>query len=80
MPRETGKTTRIIDTAVQELFDKGEVTIWDHTSFSEHPQARMNTLEKTLKRISFEHPKVFKSLKVDRKKYMIKNTNHVKTS
>lgn len=51
--RRTGRTTRIVDAAIQELFTKGEVQIADHHHEGNHAMSlfilRMNTEHRGIK-------------------------------
>lgn len=56
--RAAGNTTRVIDNAVQILFDVGEVTIRDHFKTDDKRTARIvneGVFYKFLKRLEFEH-------------------------
>lgn len=55
MERMIGATTRLADEAIQELFNKGEVHIQDHYN---KQIAHEYLLDKVLKRLSFEHPRI----------------------
>lgn len=50
LSRQTGRTTRIVDAAIQELFEKGEVTIVDH-----HPSGSDHALRLLQNRLAREH-------------------------
>jgi hypothetical protein len=51
-PRRSGRTTRIVDQAIQELFKNGYVFCRDH-----YPSKQMTeyVFKKVLKRLDFEH-------------------------
>lgn len=51
--RRTGRSTRLIDKAIQDLFKKKEVVIKDHFDDSE---SNKQLFYKVLKRIDSEHP------------------------
>ena len=51
--RGTGKTTRIVDAAIQELFTTGSVTVVDHVTLTDDNRKR--TLERVCKRLDNEH-------------------------
>ncbi len=52
--RRRGKTTRLVDLYIQELFINGEVTISDHGSIEEDRRI----FQSVYHRIRYEHPKV----------------------
>lgn len=51
--RRTGKSTRLIDQYIQQLFELGTITVHDH---HESEVSHLLLKEKILKRLSFEHP------------------------
>jgi len=53
--RKTGRTTRLADIYIQELFNRGEIYVIDH-----HPtrQASKYLVDIILRRLEFEHPSV----------------------
>ena len=51
--RGSGRTTRLADQAIQDLFSKGEVTVKDHYPQDAATNCLLDTIEK---RLSFEHP------------------------
>lgn len=56
--RGTGRTTLIIDAAIQELFTKGEVVVEDHhfgESAQDHRNANKRTFDFLLRRLDIEH-------------------------
>lgn len=66
--RRSGRTTRIIDEAIQTLFREGEVTVRDHdTSFDKSHNA---VFHQVLNRMEAEHPYV--RLEFIRKSHCIK--------
>jgi len=50
--RCTGKTTRIVDAAIQELFNTGRVTIQDHVN---HRDSHNRTMQRVCRRHKSEH-------------------------
>lgn len=69
--RRTGRSTRRIDEAIQDLFTTGECRAWDH-----HPtrEASQFLMERVLQRLSIEHDLTVNngSLKVDKAKFIIR--------
>lgn len=53
--RRTGRSTRMIDEMVQQLFSKGEVIVSDHYYSPDNDQPTRNNLNTLLKRLYNEH-------------------------
>ena len=53
--RRSGRTTRIVDGAIQELFEKGEVVVKDHLSTLPPTQASKFVSDIIRKRLYMEH-------------------------
>ena len=51
--RRTGRTTRLADRYIQQLFKDGEITIVDHTDIDE---SSLNLLYIISQRLNREHP------------------------
>ena len=70
--RKTGKSTREIDDAVQELFMTGECIIIDH-----HGTRRASefTFRRLLRRLEFEHPHIISKLTIDENNFRIRIKN-----
>lgn len=62
MDRCTGKTTRAIDGAVQDLFHTGKCVVWDH---DKSRQASNILLDKVIQRLQNEHPHIMGKIEVD---------------
>ena len=62
MNRRTGRTTRTIDDAIQDLFHTGKCVLRDHHGTR---QADSYLLEKTVWRLQQEHPHIMKELSID---------------
>lgn len=58
--RGTGRTTRLVDQAIQDLFTKGVVLVKDH--FDDRQADRYLT-ERIKKRLDYEHPHVKYNIK-----------------
>lgn len=71
--RRIGNTTRLADFYIQVLFNRGEVQVQDHHSDYNSHRA---LLERILKRITTEHPRV--NLEVNRVKLTIKIVQNVR--
>lgn len=67
--RGTGRSTRQIDDAVQDLFMTGECVIIDHHGDRESSRF---TFDKLLKRLQFEHAGIMNTLEVDMIKCSVK--------
>ena len=53
--RCSGRTTRLIDGLIQELFKEGKIKVYDHWDAI---QSHEMVFKKILKRLSVEHPKI----------------------
>ena len=53
--RATGRTTRLIDEYVQELFERGEVILKDHHEGGKHSLANINISNRFKDRMRLEH-------------------------
>ena len=62
MNRRTGRTTRAIDGAIQDLFHTGKCVVWDHHGTR---QADSYLLEKVIQRLQHEHPHIMRELSID---------------
>lgn len=76
--RRSGRTTRIVDAAVQTLFERGEVTINDHhygdynnLDSNAHDKANKHAFKILLRRLDMEHGD-FSNFKIDHKKCVVK--------
>ena len=58
--RGTGRTTRLVDDAIQRLFNKEPVLVVDHFN---HPMANNYLLERIEGRLHNEHPRVMYEVK-----------------
>ena len=67
--RRSGRTTRIIDEAIQILFDKGEVVVKDHYDSRE---ATIDVIKKIHRRIEMEHPLIKDIIEIDPIKFIIR--------
>lgn len=70
--RATGKSTRLIDFYIQELFNKKEIFVIDHDKFGENKYANNDLLDKIMRRLHSEHYRITKYLTVNRGKNSIK--------
>jgi len=80
--RRSGRTTRIVDEAIQTLFTKGEVTICDHyygdkfqdrvESEASHRRANEFAFNILMRRLRLEHDLIFNKLKIIKDKFTIK--------
>ena len=62
MDRKTGRTTRAIDGAIQDLFHTGKCVVWDH---HKSRYASNLLLNKVLQRLQNEHPHIMNKIIVD---------------
>lgn len=62
MDRCTGRTTRAIDGAIQDLFHTGKCVVWDHYPTR---QASNILLDKVMQRLQNEHPHIMDKIEVD---------------
>ena len=62
MNRRTGRTTRTIDDAIQDLFHTGKCVLRDHYGTK---QADNYLLEKTVQRLQHEHPHIMREISID---------------
>lgn len=53
--RATGRTTRLVDAYVQELFNKKEVVLKDHHEGGENPMANVELAYRFKRRMQLEH-------------------------
>jgi hypothetical protein len=68
--RASGRTTRLVDEQIQELFTNGCVLVIDH--YPTREAARM-VFDKVLRRLDFEHSlRVGRGLEIDRSSFAIK--------
>lgn len=65
MNRRTGRTTRAIDGAIQDLFNTGKCVIWDHYKNGKNHSANQVVLDKTLVRLQNEHPHIMREISID---------------
>ena len=65
MGRHTGRTTRAIDGAIQDLFHTGKCVVWDHYENGKNSKANQMVLNKTLVRLQNEHPHIMDKIEVD---------------
>jgi len=67
-PRRSGRTTRLIDSSIQELFSRGYVICRDH-----YPTKKMAkyVFERVLKRVYAEHESITRDLKIDRNNFIL---------
>ena len=67
--RTTGRTTRIIDAAIQTLFEAGIVKIIDHDydfRVADHHNNR-SVMDRVLRRLKMEHPRIYNQIDIDSK-------------
>lgn len=69
MDRATGRTTRAIDGAVQDLFHTGKCVVWDHVNSR---KANNMLLDKVIQRLQNEHPHIMNKIIVDIKELSIR--------
>lgn len=67
--RATGNTTRLVDHAIQLLFEGKIIIVYDAWENGNHEQANKYLFERIIKRMNFEHSNV--NLKVDKKRLTI---------
>ena len=65
MNRKTGRTTRAIDGAIQDLFHTGKCVVWDHYENGKNNKANQMVLNKTLVRLQHEHPHIMCEISID---------------
>ncbi len=65
MNRRTGRTTRAIDGAIQDLFHTGKCVVWDHYENGKNSKANQMVLNKTLARLQNEHPLIMREISID---------------
>lgn len=65
MNRRTGRTTRAVDGAIQDLFNTGKCVVWDHYENGKNNKANQMVLNKTLARLQNEHPLIMREISVD---------------
>lgn len=53
--RRTGRTTRLVDIYIQDLFTKNECRCLDHYQYGSHREANLNLMRRVTKRLEFEH-------------------------
>ena len=68
MDRCTGRTTRAIDGAIQDLFHTGKCVVWDHENSRESNNI---LLDKVIQRLQNEHPHIMNKIIVDIKELSI---------
>jgi hypothetical protein len=67
--RQTGRTTRIIDKCIQELFQAGECTIMDHSG---QRHSNWMIMDRVVRRLMMEHEISPSMLSINRSKFIIK--------
>ena len=63
--RRSGRTTRIIDDAIQDLFHTGECHVWDHYKDGKDAQRNKEVFMLVLRRLQNEHKLIMKAISVD---------------
>ena len=63
--RRSGRTTRLIDDAVQDLFHTGECHVWDHYKDGKDAHRNGEVLKLVLKRLQNEHDHIMREISVD---------------
>ena len=63
--RRSGRTTRIIDDAIQDLFHTGECHVWDHYKDGKDAQRNKEVLMLILRRLQNEHEPIMREISVD---------------
>ena len=66
--RRVGNTTRIIDNAIQLLFEDGDIEVRDH--YNSH-DSNNQLLSMILRRLELEHPDILHYLIIDKKNQII---------
>jgi hypothetical protein len=79
LERRSGRTTRLIDYYIQELFIRGETTVMDHHR-SESFYTKNVVFKKLLKRLSFEHQIYKEDLIISNNTISIKNKEIISLS
>jgi hypothetical protein len=69
--RMVGNTTRLVDHAIQLLFDGKIVVVHDDWDSGKHKRANEHLFTSILKRLNFEHSHIVDKLVVDKKKMEI---------
>lgn len=69
MSRQSGRSTRLVDKYIQDLFTNGEVIITDHYDTK---ASHIFLLHRVLKRLESEHPHAFKLIEVKDLKIKLK--------
>lgn len=67
--RRSGQTTRIIDAAIQTLFEEGEVIVKDHYNSRD---ANLDAIKKIYRRFVMEHPLLKDTIEIDPMRFSIK--------
>lgn len=68
--RCTGNSTRLIDHAVQLLFEGKEIIVHDAWEYGKHKHANENLFERIIRRMSFEHQDT--KLKINKQKLILR--------
>lgn len=68
MDRCTGRTTRAVDGAIQDLFHTGKCVVWDHVNSR---KSNSILLDKVIQRLQNEHPHIMNKIIVDIKELSI---------
>jgi len=66
--RASGRTTRIANRLIEDLFTKGFIRVEDHW---DNPNAHRELFERTLERLSNEHPGIMSNLEIYKKELFI---------
>lgn len=61
MDRCTGKTTRAIDGAIQDLFHTGKCIVWEQSGSTQENNILLN---KVLQRLQNEHPHIMNKIEI----------------
>lgn len=73
MSKQSGRSTRLVDKYIQDLFTDGEVVITDHYDTK---ASHIFLLHRVLKRLESEHPHAFKLVEVKDLKIKLKVGNN----
>ena len=77
MNRKTGRTTRAIDGAIQDLFHTGKCVVWDHYEDGKNKGANHMVLNRVVLRLLNEHPHIMREISVDIKECSIELKNFI---
>jgi hypothetical protein len=68
-PRATGRSTRLIDFYIQQLFTTGKIKVEDHYGLNNY--GHESTFERTLRRLQSEHRWAYDNATIDKRKLTI---------